>query len=156
MAEAVPPLEKAHAINRNDIQVMANLSNCYKKIDDKKKLLALLTEWMSVEPQNGAVLRECGELLLGPRTREAVGALENACSVNSTDACVHVLLAKAYDKLGKPGPQLEHLAKLIRFEQCGHPSYEMGKFFNARRQFSRAQPYLQKAIALDSLNATAH
>ena len=158
MAEAVPPLEKAHAINRNDIKVMANLSNCYRKIDDKKKLLALLTEWMSVEPQNAAVLRECGELLLGAqKTREAVVALENACSVDSTDARVHALLAKAYDKLGKPGPQLEHLAKAVAFDSNNADIlYEMGKFFNARRQFSRAQPYLQKAITMDSLNAAAH
>jgi Flp pilus assembly protein TadD, contains TPR repeats len=158
MAEAIVPLEKAHAINRNDVQVMTNLSQCYRSTDDKKKQIALLLEWMIAEPQNVKVLKDCGELLLGDgRTREAVGVLENACSADSIDVYVHVLLAKGYDKLGKPGPQLAHLEKAIAYDSSNADiQYEMGRFFNARKQYSRAQPYLEKAVALDSLNAAAH
>ena len=158
MAEAVSPLEKAHAINRSDIQVMANLSQCYRAIDEKKKRITLLLEWASAEPQNVKVLKECGELLLADqRTRDAVNMLENACALDSTDAHIHGLLAKGYDKLRKPAALLAHLEKAVAYDSTNADiNYELGKFFNAQKQFSAAQPYLQKAIALDSLNAAAH
>ena len=158
LSDAIVPLEKAHAINRSDIPVIANLAQCYRSIEDKRKQVAVLLEWVSAEPQNVKVLKECGDLLLvDQRTREAVTMLESACSLDSTDASVHLLLAKGYDKLGKAGAVLAHLEKAVAYDSTNADiQYEMGRFFNVRKQFSRAQPYLQKAIALDSLHAAAH
>ena len=157
-AEAIAPLEKAHALDLTDVQVMANLSQCYRSIDDKKKRIALLSEWALADPKNGKVLKDCGELLLGDgRTREAVNMLESASSLDSIDARTHLLLAKGYDKLGKQNAQMTHLEKAIAYDSSNADiQYEMGRFLNARKQFSRAEPFLQKAIALDSLHAAAH
>jgi len=157
-AEAVSPLEKAHAISKNNVQIMADLAQCYGSVDDNKKQAALLLEWAGVEPQNFKVLKECGELLLkNQRTREAAGVLENACSLDSTDARVHFLLAKTYEKLGKPAAVFQHLEKAVRYgPDNGETQFAMGKLLNENRQYSNARPYLQKAIALDSLNAAAH
>ena len=157
-AEAVSPLEKAHAISKNNVQIMADLARCYGNVDDNKKQAALLLEWAGIEPQNFKVLKECGELLLkNQRAREAAGVLENACSLDSTDARVHFLLAKTYEKLGKPSAVFQHLEKAIRYEpDNGETQFAMGKLLNENRQYSNARPYLQKAIALDSLNGAAH
>jgi tetratricopeptide (TPR) repeat protein len=156
--EAVLSFEKAHAINKNNIRIMADLAECYRSVDDNKKEVSLLLEWVSVEPQNFKILKECGECLLrSQRAREAAGILENACSLDSTDARVHLLLARSYGKIGKQASIFEHLEKATRYDpNSGEIQFEMGKLLNERKQYSNAQPYLQKAIALDSLNAAAH
>jgi len=52
------------------------------------------------------------------------------------------------NKLRKPAALLAHLEKAVAYDSTNADiNYELGKFFNAQKQFSAAQPYLQKAIA---------
>jgi len=152
LAEAIYNLNKAYALDKNNVDILNALGIAYSKVGELDKAQQYFLEAIKINPKKIESYVNLGVLLA--QKKDYGSALENfKIAANSPDykskEKVYYNMALIYKNLGNLNDYENKLKKSIAYNSFFLPAYEeLGKYYIRLDEFDKAQKIYEKAISI--------
>ncbi|RMD47753.1 MAG: tetratricopeptide repeat protein, partial [Aquificota bacterium] len=152
LAEAIYNLNKAYALDKNNVDILNALGIAYSKVGELDKAQQYFLEAIKINPNKIESYVNLGVLLA--QKKDYGSALKNfKIAANSPDykskEKVYYNMALIYKNLGNLDKYEKNLQKAIAYNNFFLPAYEeLGKYYIKLDKFDKAQITYEKAISL--------
>jgi tetratricopeptide (TPR) repeat protein len=157
-SSAISPLGRARTIQKNNTELIDLTVKCYRKLDETTSLVALLREWLAIDPKRFDTKMELGKILIEEKKiTEAISMFEDAIRFIPTDATPYLYLSKAYEIQGNDSIRLSYLKSALKYSQPNwEVHYQLARYYIGKNIQQDAAIQLQKSIDLNPSNTELH
>lgn len=156
--KAITPLGHARKQRPNDISMIELTAKCYRSLNETSSLASLLKEWIALDPKRYDIKMELGSLCLNEQDIDkALIYLQDAVIFLPLEARPHILLAQAYELLGKDSLRLIHLVKASKLTQDSWElNYQYARYYLSKNNNNDAEINFKKVLTFKPDHASSH
>ncbi len=156
--KAIIPLGHARKQSPNDLAMIELTAKCYRNLNETSSLASLLKEWITLDPKRYDIKMELGSLCLNQQDIDkALIYLQDAVTFLPLEARPHILLAQAYELLGKDSLRLIHLDKASKLTQDSWElNYQYARYFISKNKNNDAEIQFKKVLTFKPEHAPSH